>query len=77
MTTIETSLTTFREKFPLTRVMVYDDCLVYKVKRGYAKLTSDMANEIIERENLPLVAIPTTLSSDDSFVVQNNEIGYV
>jgi hypothetical protein len=76
MTTIE-NLTRFREKFPLTRVTVFDDCLVYKVKRGYAKLSSDMANEIIEKESLPLVSIPTTLSAGDSFTVQNNEIGYI
>ena len=70
-------LNTFQENFPLIKCMVYEDCIVYKVLRGRAKEVALEANKVIERLGLNLCAIPTSLSANDSLVVQSNEIGYV
>jgi hypothetical protein len=67
----------FIKNFPSTHCMAYDDCLVYKTRRGLGKSVAEHANRIIEELNLALTAIPTSLSINDSFVVQSNEIGYV
>jgi hypothetical protein len=68
---IQNHLTTFRENFPLTKVMAYDDCLVYSTRRGLAQSVAKDANEIIEKLGLELTAIPTSLSSQDSVCVQS------
>lgn len=62
-------ITTFRFK-DVTR---YEDFLVYKCPRGYAKSMSDDANVLIQKLNLPLVSIPTTFQWGDSFHIKSNE----
>jgi len=73
MGNIEKQLETFREKFPLTKVTVHDDFLAYNVKRGYQVLAAELANELIEKLDMPLVAIPDTFVTGNSFVVKSNE----
>lgn len=70
---IDDLLETFRQCFPLTRVSVENDYLIYKVKRGLGRSTAQEANELIEKNNWDLTAIPTRFPSDDSFFVQRNE----
>lgn len=62
---------TFRKNFLATRVTVYDDYMTYKVRRGFAKRVAEEANRIISKLGLDLVAIPTSLSSADSVVIQS------
>ena len=64
-------LDTFRENFPLTKVMAYDDCLVYSTRKGLAQSVAASANEVIEKLGLELTAIPTSLNSQDSVCVQS------
>ena len=61
----------FRKNFLATKVMVYQDEMVYKVRRGFAKSVAEEANKIIEKLGLDLVAIPSPLSSADSVVIQS------
>ena len=74
---MKNQLDTFRENFPHTKCHVEDDFISYKTRRGLAGTLAVVANELIEKMGLSLVAIETSLSSKDSIVVQSNEIGYV
>jgi len=64
----------FRVSFHSRNVMVYDNSMVYKVPRGFAERMATDANVLIEKLNLPLVAIPTTLLAKDSFYIKSNEV---
>lgn len=70
---IENLLETFRVCFPLTRVTVYDDFLVYKTRRGLAKAVAEDANDVIAEKGWPLVAIATNFVSNDTIVIKSNE----
>lgn len=63
----------FREHFSSVRLVQYDWGLVYKCGGGMAEKQAKEANELIERLNLPLVAIPKSNHPKDSFYVQSNE----
>ncbi len=71
---IENPLIRFRESFPLVKVIVYDNYLTYKVPDGRAKSCADLANELIDKLDLPLVAIPTEGYRGDSFLVKSSEV---
>jgi len=64
----------FRVSFHSRNVMVYENSMVYKTPRGFADRMADDANVLIEKLNLPLVALPTTLLAKDSFHVKSNEV---
>lgn len=68
---VENSLNTFRENYPGVRVTQFADCLVYRVVWGGGTKAAKKANEIIERLELDLVAIPAKGISDNSFCVQS------
>ena len=74
---MKNQLEIFRENFYSVRCLVEEDYIVYRTKDGLAKLLADEANKLIEKLNLNLSAIPTTLPRQDSFTVQSSEIGYV
>lgn len=71
---IDRSFDQFIASFRFKNLTRYDDMLVYKCPRTFAKSMSDDANETIVKLNLPLVAIPSNLQSGDSFCVKSNEI---
>jgi len=71
---IENHLIRFRENFPLVRVIQYSDFLSYKVPDGRADSCAKLANELIEKLDVPLVAIPTILFRKDSFIVKSSEV---
>lgn len=71
---IENQLTTFRENFPMVRVMVYETYIVYKVGKGLAIKAAEDAQNIIDKLGLALSACPTKFSSNDSFFVQSSEV---
>lgn len=72
--TIETELEVFRKNFPLTRVNVQEDFMVYSVRKGLADAVTKDANELIEELGLSLVAIPTALSAKDTVLIQSQFI---
>ncbi len=74
---MKNQLEEFRLAFPSIKCMVYEDCLVYRVLRGRAREVASAANELIEKLNLNLTAIETSLSTKDSITVQSSEVGYV
>lgn len=49
------SLELFMESYPLTKVMRYDDMLVYSIKEN-AALESKKSNNLIKELGLPLMA---------------------
>ncbi len=63
-------LETFRIRYGSSKVLVYDDCLVYRVANRFAPLAAKDANKLIEKLQLPLVATPTDFSSNDSFSIK-------
>jgi len=67
-------LETFWKNFRIGKPMVYFDCIVYRVARGFAKSVAKDANDKINELGLDLTAIPTTFLSDDTFVVQSSEV---
>ena len=71
---IERHLEQLRVSLPFRMVTVYQDTMVYKCPNGLAKEMSEDANAMIEKLNLPLVAIPTTFIRGDSFCVKSNEV---
>lgn len=60
----------FRTNFPLTRVVVYDEFMTYKVRRGLAKSVTGEANELIDKLGLELVAVCPNGLAQDSVVIQ-------
>lgn len=52
-------LTKFRETYRSTNVMQYEDCLVYSFGGKQIKRWTEEINELIEKLNLDLVAIPS------------------
>lgn len=70
---LDDDLTKFRENFYSVHCLVERGYIVYRTKKGYASQLAEEANKIIEKMGLNLSAIPTTLSSKDSFVVQSSE----
>lgn len=46
--------------------------LFYRVAKGNAEAASDQANELIKKHKLLLVAKPTTMRTNDSFIVEAN-----
>jgi len=73
LTQIQRDFDKFRSSFSSRNVTVYNDSLVYRVPRGLSDRIAKDANDLIEKLNLPLVAIPTNLLAKDSFYVQRNE----
>lgn len=71
--TIESHLENFRVNFPLSRVTVDEDKLVYRVSHGTARRAAQDANEKIESMNLPLVAIANAFPFNDTFEVKSIE----
>lgn len=69
---LDDELTMFRESFYSIHAVVENGYVVYKCKRGFAKNVAEEANKLIEQMNLSLVAIPTSLHSQDSVCVQSN-----
>lgn len=69
---IETHLNQFREAFPSTKVLQEDNHLLYVFKTFFnASKTACEANMLIEKLELPLVAIH--YASNSFFVVKSNE----
>jgi hypothetical protein len=60
----------FRKAFPSTRVMVYDDSLVYSTATGWSEKDAKYANTIIRQHNLPLEAINSKSFRNDSFIIK-------
>lgn len=71
--TIETHLESFRINFPLHKVWVDEDQLLYTVSRGTAKRAAQEANEKINDMGLPLVAIANKFPFDNTFIVKSIE----
>jgi len=71
---IENQLIIFRESFPLVKCIVYEDYITYRVPAGRAKSCANLANELIDRMDLKLVAIPTIGHMGDSFLVKSSEV---
>lgn len=69
---LDDDLLKFRENFYSVHAFVESGHVVYKCKRGYANEVAREANKVIEKMGLNLSAIPTTLSSKDSVVVQSS-----
>lgn len=67
-------LTQFRESFYSKNVFVMDDYLIYKTPRGLSDKICRDANNLIEKLNLPLVALGTSFSAKDSVTVKSNEV---
>lgn len=72
--TIEKQLEQFRVSFYSKNVFVMEDCLIYKTPRGLSDRITRDANTLIEKLNIPLVAIGTMVSAKDSLTVKSNEI---
>lgn len=70
---LDDDLTKFRENFYSVHCLVENGYIVYKTKKGYAGQLAEEANKIIDQLGLNLTAIPTTLSSKDSFHVKSSE----
>lgn len=71
---IERYFDQFRESFYSKNVFVSEDCLIYKTPRGLSDRICRDANTLIERLDVPLVAIGTMFHAKDSFVIKSNEI---
>lgn len=69
---IDDELEKFRISFYSIHAFVENGYVIYKCKRGFAKNVAEEANKLIEKMNLNLTAIPTSLSSQDSVCVQSN-----
>ena len=63
------ALNEFRKNYYSTRVMVYDNYMVYSVTPGHSKKATQEANDLIEELDLPLIA---QRSSDFSFSISLN-----
>ena len=73
MKLLETKMEQFRMSFPYRHVTVYDDFMVYRTPRGLCDKMAKDANNLINKLNLDLVAIPTSMSTKDSFCVKSSE----
>jgi len=71
---IENHLIRFREAFPLVKAIVYTDYITYRVPNGRANSCAKLANELIDKLEIPLVAIPTVGHMGDSFIVKYSDI---
>lgn len=69
---LDNELEIFRENFYSVNVFVENGYMVYRTRKGFAKMVAQEANKLIEKLGLNLVAIPSSLSSKDSFHVQSN-----
>jgi hypothetical protein len=67
---LENQLETFRTNYNSTKVMVYDNNMVYSVAKGWADKAALEANNIISKLGLQLKAVPTTFLSKDSFLIE-------
>lgn len=63
----------FMQNFYSVKCCVEGDYIVYRTKKGFAGQVAEQANKIIEQLGLDLTAIPTSLSSKDSFHVKSSE----
>lgn len=71
--TLQSNLETFRKAYPVTKCLVNEDNIIYVFKFFYnASKAACEANMLIEKLNLPLVAIHK--GSCSFFTVQSNEI---
>lgn len=68
--TTEEQLTKFREEWDGIHVLQEEDALIYKVAPGFGRSASERANRLISAMELPLIATPTTLITNDSFTVK-------
>lgn len=69
--TLELQLTTFRESYHSVRCLVGSDNLVYRCTRGYSDKAALVANCLIEKLGLDLVAVSTNLHTKDSYTIQS------
>lgn len=73
MNNLETYLTNFRERYPITKVLQDQDKLTYIFRTFYnASKAATEANMLIEQMDIPLVAIHHGTSS--YFVVKSSEV---
>lgn len=68
--TTENQLEKFRVRFPLNRVLVEADYMIYKIGGMRAREAAVLANELIDEMELNLVAIPKEIYPYDSVVVK-------
>lgn len=68
---IELQLEKFRESYHSVRVAVYHDYLCYKCNKGMSDKAAFVANALIEKLNLDLVAISTSNFTKDSYIIQS------
>jgi len=71
---IENQLIRFREAFWLTKVRVHPDFMMYKVKDGAAEKYAAIANDLIDRLGLNLVAMVSNDYLNDAFIVKSSEV---
>jgi len=70
--TLQSNLEKFRERYPITKCLQNDDNIIYIFQTFYnASKAALEANMLIEKMNLPLVAIHK--GSCSFFTVQSNE----
>lgn len=60
----------FRKEYHSTKVNVFANCLVYKTADNHSLKAADMANDLINKLSLPLIAESTTTFRKDSFIVK-------
>ena len=53
---IEEYLNIFRKSFPYSKVMQYDDMLVYKIPPCFCQEVAKEAQHLIDKLNLPLIS---------------------
>lgn len=70
--TTQYQLTKFREAYSGTKVMVYDDSLVYTVASLYARRAAARANTLIETLELDLIAEEVEPFGDTFIVKEKN-----
>jgi lysyl-tRNA synthetase class II len=70
---IQTQLETLRINYPYTKVLVYDDCMVYHSLGRFGKKIETELNQLIQQLNIPLIAkhnIKESRLFGDSVVVE-------
>ena len=69
----KTQLEAFHEAFKtadVVRTGAFANCYVYKTLPGECKMKAMIANGVITDLRMPMIAIPTTFHTRDSFIVQ-------
>lgn len=71
VTNLEKQLTLFRESYHSVKCMVYQDYIIYRCAHGHSDKAALVANNLIERLGLDLVAISTTLPGKSSYEIKS------